>query len=631
MEERTAQVFMSYKAEDRPRVRPLVAALEAENCSVWWDTHIGGGAHWREDIERHLAAAKCVIVVWTKRSVGPGGDFVRDEATRARKRGVYLPVCLDPVDTPLGFGEVQAISLKGWRGDQSDPRFRDVVDAVQRLIAGQDIPHLSASKDSRNFARRALLVGGAGGAIAVAGLGGWLLFKPAPANAKRIAVMDFDNLSGDPSQAYFADGIAEELRSSLSRIGMEVIGRTSSDAVKSLDAKAAASKLGAANILTGSVRRSPVTIRVEAQLVSGSDGVERWAQSYDRAPGDAIKIQTDIAENVAQALSIALGQAGRAALTIGGTTNAAAQDLVLKVAHDDSDSEASVDRRLALLDAAIALDPNYAEAYARKAKDMISKAEFAKSAEASRQVIEDALSTVNRAISLAPKLAYAYSVRAYVYGDRLQFRQMLADAQRSVISPGTNARILSSYAAILSSFGRFQEAFPLSARAVALDPLNGIIYLNRSGVMFNARHYSEAADSARRSLQLSPDLTISRYELVGALLAQGKIAEGEAEINKLPQGSSPGFYLALIAIRMGRRAEALNQLEMLKARWGDSSHYQYADIYAQLGMTEDAFKELELAWSVQDPGLGYLLVDPLLDPLRHDPRLAMLERKVGLS
>ena len=107
--------------------------------------------------------------------------------------------------------------------------------------------------------------------------------------------------------------MAEELRSALSRIGLQVIGRNSCDAVKDLDIKTAAAKLDVANILTGSVRRSPETIRVNAQLVSGSDGVERWAQSYDRAPGDAIKIQSDIAANVAQALSIALGQAGRAA------------------------------------------------------------------------------------------------------------------------------------------------------------------------------------------------------------------------------------------------------------------------------------------------------------------------------
>ena len=161
--------------------------------------------------------------------------------------------------------------------------------------------------------------------------------------ATRIAVMPFANLSGDPAQAYFSDGIAEELRGALSRIGLEVIGRTSSDAVRELDAKKAADKLGVAHILTGSVRRSPETIRIGAQLVGGDDGVERWAQSYDRAPGDTIKIQTDIAASVAEALSVALGMAARAALTLGGTSDSAAQDLFLKAEalRLQSDSEES--------------------------------------------------------------------------------------------------------------------------------------------------------------------------------------------------------------------------------------------------------------------------------------------------
>ena len=98
MANQPAQVFISYKSQDRARLRPLVAALEAEGFSVWWDAHIDGGANWQKEIEQHLDAAKCVIVAWTKRSVGDDGHFVRDEARRAQRRGSYLPVCLDPVD-----------------------------------------------------------------------------------------------------------------------------------------------------------------------------------------------------------------------------------------------------------------------------------------------------------------------------------------------------------------------------------------------------------------------------------------------------------------------------------------------------------------------------------------------------
>ncbi|MCH8614492.1 TIR domain-containing protein, partial [Sphingomonas sp. SM33] len=234
-------LFVSYKAEDRARVRPLIEALEAEGLSVWWDVHIGGGANWREDIEDHLDAAKCVIVVWTKRSVSREGNFVRDEAARAQRRGIYLPVRLDAVDPPLGFGEAQALSLIGWRGDVADPRFASVVTSARNIMAGKALPGGRHAPRSPKLSRR-LALGGGIGAIAAA-VGGWWLFEPTVANASRIAVLPFADLSGSHDQAYFAEGIAEELRSALSRIGLQVIGRASSDAVSAMDTKAAAAKL----------------------------------------------------------------------------------------------------------------------------------------------------------------------------------------------------------------------------------------------------------------------------------------------------------------------------------------------------------------------------------------------------
>lgn len=175
---RTTDVFVSYKAEDRARLLPLVSALEAEGFSVWWDSHIGAGARWREDIEEHLDAAKCVIVAWSKRSVGPTGDFVRDEASRAQRRGVYLPIRLDPVEPPLGFGEVQAISLRGWKGDRPDPSFQALAEIVHRRIAGEDIAHVKLTRDRPGVSRRAIVAGGAS-AIALAAGGAFLLHREA--------------------------------------------------------------------------------------------------------------------------------------------------------------------------------------------------------------------------------------------------------------------------------------------------------------------------------------------------------------------------------------------------------------------------------------------------------------------
>jgi tetratricopeptide (TPR) repeat protein len=171
-------VFVSYKAEDRTRLLPLISALEAEGFTVWWDTHIGGGAHWREDIQEHLNAAKCVVVAWTKRSVGHDGNFVRDEASRAQRRDVYLPIRLDPVEPPLGFGEVQAISLRGWKGDRSDPRFQALAETVRRRIAGEDIAHVRLPRDRPDVSRRAVVASGVG-AVALAAGGSLFLYRKA--------------------------------------------------------------------------------------------------------------------------------------------------------------------------------------------------------------------------------------------------------------------------------------------------------------------------------------------------------------------------------------------------------------------------------------------------------------------
>ena len=127
-----SDVFVSYKREDRARVKPLVDALAAEGLSVWWDVGIEGGSAWRQSIQEALDAARCVVVVWSASSVGPGGEFVHDEAGIAKSWGIYQPVVIDDVTPPLGFGQVQALPLVGWRGRRVDHRFQDVVRAARR-------------------------------------------------------------------------------------------------------------------------------------------------------------------------------------------------------------------------------------------------------------------------------------------------------------------------------------------------------------------------------------------------------------------------------------------------------------------------------------------------------------------
>ena len=622
-------VFLSYKAEDRPRLAPLVAALEAEGFTVWWDARIGAGAHWRDDIQEHLDAAKCVIVAWSKRSVGRDGNFVRDEASRAQRRGAYLPIRIDPVDPPLGFGEVQAIPLRGWKGDRSDARYQALVDALRRCISGEGIGRSTLQFDEPRVSRRAAIAGGAGVALVAAAGGGWLLLKPAKAEAKRIAVLPFANMSAAPDQAYFAEGIAEELRGALSRIGLEVIGRASSEAVKDLDTKAAAAKLGVANILTGSVRRTPQVVRISAQLVQGRDGVERWAHTYDRAPGDEIKIQTDIATNVAQELTAALGESGKAALTLGGTTDAAAQDLYLRArALLYTATPEALHQAIGLLDAAIARDPNYAKAWRLKASV------FERLANTGTvdlpATLEQGAVAARRAIKMTPTLGDGYVTLAQIEADRLNFPVALENMRRGLALAPDDIVVVSNSSGFMQWFGDPRKAVELADRAVALDPLKAINHQRRAEILLTARRYEESIAASRRALELDPKLASPPTEIGFCLILMNRVAEAKAAYAKIP--ADDPFRLtgeAIIAARARDIAARDKIVTKMRDRFGASASFQYAEVYAQAGDADRAFAELDQALAVKDPGLQTLKVDPFLDPIRGDPRYAALLKRLN--
>jgi hypothetical protein len=135
-----SHVLVSYKREDEPRVAKLVRALQSHGLDVWWDQSLPGGEAWRDNIETALDQAGCVVVAWTHGSVGPEGGFVRDEAGRAKARNVLVPIRLEDVGPPLGFGELQAIDLRHWKGNPRDPFLLDLVAACRAKLDGQPVP-----------------------------------------------------------------------------------------------------------------------------------------------------------------------------------------------------------------------------------------------------------------------------------------------------------------------------------------------------------------------------------------------------------------------------------------------------------------------------------------------------------
>jgi TolB-like protein len=629
-----SDVFISYKAEDRRRIQPLVQALQADGYSVWWDEHIGTGDEWRQTIEQQLDSARCVVVAWSKRSVGPDGHFVRDEASRAQRRHVYVPVLIDAVEPPLGFGESQATSLKGWHGDRSDSRYQAVLAAVTRIAGAGSPVESSRSTQQPAVSRRAVIAGGAVATVAVLGAGAWALLKSRSANAAdSIAVLPFANLSGDPAQAYFSDGIAEELRNALARLaGLKVVGRTSSEAVRNDDAETAATKLGVATILTGSVRQSPSTIRVSAQLVDGRSGIEKWSNNYDRPPGDAIKIQTDIAENVARALSAALGGAVRAAITVGGTEDAEAQRLLFQAqaAARRGDRQALQDG-ISLANAAIKTDPEYAEAFAQKALFTNWYAStYANDVPELFRMRAEALETAKTALRLAPNLATGHRALAEIYRVVLNFGAALPEYRRAIELAPADAGAKVDYAIFTAAGGRGEKAIQLIDEATNLDPLNIYPYNGRFVVLLTSRRYGEAVSFSQELERTRPHLFNWPEGVAYVLIAQGKLKEAEAYQQKAPADSYNRMVnQAVIFSRTGKADQIPGVIAKLRQIYGEAASYQYGQIYAQAGDKDRAFAALERAWEIRDSGLLRAKTDPFMDPLRSDPRFPAVLRKLN--
>ena len=626
-----SDVFVSYKAEDRTRVAPLVEALEAEGLSVWWDARVSGGEAWRESIAEHLDEARCAIVVWSKRSTGTEGRFVRDEASRAQQRGSYLPVTIDKVQPPLGFGEVQALPLTGWKGDSSDPRYRAVSACVHSML-GRSAPAASAGRQRwTDVSRRAALVGG-GAFVVAAGLGGWFLLRSSGAKANTIAVLPFANLSGDPSENYFSDGIAEEVRSALAALGgIEVVARTSSEMLRNADAITAAHRLGVANVVTGSVRRSPSTVRVSAQLVEGTNGIERWSQTFDRPFGDVLQIQSDIAANVARELSIELEGASRNVLSIGGTNNPQAQDLLLQAtATEGDDSSEPQLRRIALLTQATKLDPNYAEAYARMGlQQELWASTWARNSAEKDEWEARALGSTTRAIQIAPSLALAHSALGTIYHNQLAMNRALQETQRAVTLAGADAAAFLNHALALSQVNRQSEADSVIGQAITLDPLNAVARAVQARILFAERRYGESIEAGRRALLIKPQNALAKAMIGWDLVLLGRMEEASRTFANLPADDYRRLVgEAAMAVRSGRKDEALGKIPAIEKRYGDAANYQLGEIYAQLGDTDKSIAALEAAWTKRDSGLASMLVDPFLDPVRNDPRFRRIAARV---
>jgi TolB-like protein/tetratricopeptide (TPR) repeat protein len=446
--------------------------------------------------------------------------------------------------------------------------------------------------------------------------------------AHSVAVLPFTNLSGDPRQEYFSDGVSEELINALAHIdALEVAARTSSFSFKgqNVDIATIARKLNVGAILEGSIRRSGNTVRITAQLINTVNGFHIWSQDYDRDLKNILALQTEVATTVAQQMQIKL--LGDEALKIeaGGTHIPQAYDAFLRGQHlmSTADTETEVRTALHALDEAIALDPNYAAANALRVRALSNLGDMT----ADPHLYNLAREAAERSVALAPDLAEAHiSLGWFVRVKQdLDFKAAAPEMERALeLDPGS-AYVLVYYAGFQTVLGHYDAAIAASQRAVRLDGQN---YRVRDGLVENllaARRYSEALIAAEDAKALRSDgrHLVQRMPLLHLALGQPELARQQCE--------SPArhFCLALALHALGNTKAAEVELEKLKVLDGDSGAYEYAEVYAQWGDKKSALQWLSRAEQLRDLGLAWLKADWELDPVRNEPAFKALEKRMN--
>ena len=640
-------VFLSYARADQDKAAQLVMALEAAGLSLWWDARIEGGASFAKSIEAALEECDAVVVVWSAKSVG--SDWVLDEAAKGRDLHKLVPVSFDGTAPPLGFRQYQSLSLSHWKGSPDAAEIANVVRGVQAAArksrhAG---PALAAARNAPFISRRGIFMGAAGALLAgVAGLFAWRqgVFGRRLASGNSVAVLPFKNLSGDENQAYFSDGLSEELRATLARnLKLQVMAQASSAIFRDRkeDAVTIASTLGVAYLLDGSVQRSGDIVRITTDLIDGATGFSRWSQKFDRVMQDIFVIQDEISSKVAQALVAEVDASDEAAsgnkrpaAPSGGTTSVAAYDAYLRgrALYDLSADETSERAALAQFDAAIAADPDYAAAHAARARSLTAIANQYGEVGQLAEYYAAAITSARRAIAIAPDLADAHSTLGFtLFQGQLDARAARDPFERSRELGAGEATVMARYAQFSARIGRERAAAEAIKRALTLDPLNPLIHRAAGSIEYAAHRYAESIPPARKALSLNPKLSRANAAIGDALLMLGRAEEARTSYAAEPVEDFRLTGAAIVEHKLGHAAAAREAKQELVENLGDRVLYQQAQILAQWGERNDALSRLEQARRIGDSGLIYLRNDPLLDPLRDDLRFAKLLGSIGFD
>ena len=563
-------LFISYARPDEAVAERVSAALAEAGFAVWRDNQLPASRTYAEVIEERLAEARAVLVLWSKDAVK--SQWVRAEADYARNAGTLVQASLDGTPPPIPFNQIRFADLGCWNGQASDAGWQVILDSLPAL-APNDPPRAS-QKRAQQGAQQGV----------------------------SICVLPFENMSGDPEQDYFSDGISEDITTDLSKVSaLAVIARNTAFQFKgkSIDVGEVARQLGVSHVVEGSVRKSGNRVRITAQLVDGATGGQIWAERYDRDLTDIFAIQDELSEAIVAALKIKLLLKEKQAIERRGTANVEAYNLYLMARqfwitgnYGDVRRDEIVVRTTRR---AIALDPDYAKAWA-----LLAIAQASLRYHHGLQG-EDGLEAAETALEIDPTIAEAYVVRARHLAERSNFRSAEEMLGRGLDLDPDNWELNREAARLAITQRKVEDATRYFERATELDENDFHSPMMLLSCYLAARDEAGVLRAAERSLERA-DRAIAQDPLNAAAI-----------------GSSAGALAYL-----GRIDQALERHERSMIIDPDNINmpYNFACVLAtRLGETERALDIIERTFAKISPALLLTgLTDPDMDSVRIHPR-----------
>jgi adenylate cyclase len=570
--ESVADIFVSYSRTDKARVAPLVSALEAQGWSVWWDPEITPGDEFDALIGAELEAARAVVVVWSPLSVD--SRWVKGEARDAADRGVLVPVRFENARLPIDVRAIHTTELDGWAENRASAPFKALCTALEAKLK------LSAPKAAAPTAGDK---------------------RPAVS----ICVLPFANMSGDPEQEYFSDGITEDIITDLGKVSaLSIVSRNTAFSFKgaTADLNQIARQTKAAYVLVGSVRKAGARVRITAQLVAASNDAQVWGERYDRDLNDIFALQDEISKAIVAALKLTLLPEEKQALEQRSTKNTEAYKLFLMARQFWLlDNERNNEIVVRICNRVVEIDPNYAQAWAMMALAQWNLFWRGDSG-------DDGVQAASTALKLDPNLPDSHAAMGAAHRSKGRFEEGLAACKNGLrLDPGS---YVGNRIAGLCCLGlrRYDEAigyFEISAAAMESD---------FTASTFISQCYKSKGDTAR--MRSAARRAMDRIE---------KIVADEPGHSR-----AIGMGVAMLAT-LDEKDRAKEWA--IRARLVDPESvnlfYNLACAMSSLGEIEMTLDTLASIATRLSPGMvSWVEADTDFDPIREEPRFKAMMAEV---